>query len=60
MATQLFFCEFKSFIALSFDVKDKNLDSLFDIYETYLDSSKSIFCFVNSNYATIKTRLELL
>lgn len=58
MATQLFFCEFKNFIALSFDVKGNNLDSLFDIYETYLDSNKSIFFFVNSNYATIKTRLE--
>lgn len=58
MATQLFFCEFKNFIALSFDVKGDNLDSLFDIYETYLDSNESIFFFVNSNYATIKTRIE--
>lgn len=61
MNTQLFFCEFKSYIALAFDIVQLDLDSsdldcLFDLYESYLDSDLSIFYFVNINYSNINIR----
>ena len=63
MNTQLFFCEFKSYIALAFDIASidldhSDLDCLFDIYETYLDSNASIFHFVNINFNDINARLK--
>ena len=58
MNTQLFFCEFKSYIALTFEIDQNNLDCLFDIYESYLDSNSSIFHFVNSNFNAINARVN--
>ena len=55
MNTQLFFCEFKNYIALAFEIDQSKLDNLFDIYELYLDSNSSIFHFVNSNFNNIST-----
>lgn len=65
METQLFFCEFKGYIATAFDIASFNLeqsdlDSLFDIYELYLDSNSSIFHFVNSNSNTISARINTI
>lgn len=65
MDTQLFFCEFKSYIAVAFDIANidldcSDLDSLFDIYEAYLDSNLSIFNFVNSNFNNINARINLI
>lgn len=65
MATQLFFCEFKNYLALIFDIAQleltaNDLDCLFDIYETYLDSNTSVFHFVNSNFNAINTRINLI
>ena len=65
MHTQLFFCEFKGYIASAFDIEKlgldhSDLDSLFDIYEAYLDSNSSIFHFVNSNFNLINARLNLI
>ena len=65
MNTQLFFCEFKGYIATAFDIaqldlEHKDLDSLFDIYEAYLDSNSSIFHFVNSNFNNINARINLI
>lgn len=58
METQLFFCEFKSYIASIFEIDQSNLDCLFDIYEAYLDSEASIFHFVNSNFNDISARIN--
>lgn len=65
MNTQLFFCEFKGYIATAFDIDSldldhSDLDSLFDIYEAYLDSNASVFHFVNSNFNHINARLNLI
>ena len=65
MNTQLFFCEFKGYIATAFDIAQleldhSDLDCLFDIYETYLDSDTSVFHFVNSNFNLINARLNLI
>ena len=65
MNTQLFFCEFKGYIAMTFDIAQldldhSDLDSLFDIYEAYLDSDLSIFHFVNSNFNNINARINLI
>lgn len=65
MNTQLFFCEFKDYIAVAFDIASldlcqNDLDSLFDIYEAYLDSNMSIFHFVNSNFNNINARINLI
>ena len=65
MHTQLFFCEFKSYIAIAFDIEQlelehSDLDCLFDIYEAYLDSNASVFHFVNSNFNLINARLNLI
>ena len=65
MPTQLFFCEFKGYIAIAFDIASleldhSDLDSLFDIYEAYLDSNMSVFHFVNSNYNAINARINLI
>jgi len=65
MKTQLFFCEFKGYIALVFDIKQldldhNDLDCLFDMYEAYLDSNTSMFNFVNSNFNIISSRLNLI
>lgn len=65
MNTQLFFCEFKGYIAVAFDIASleldySDLDCLFDIYESYLDSNLSIFHFVNSNFNTINARINLI
>lgn len=63
MHTQLFFCEFKGYIAIAFDIASTNLDHsdldcLFGIYESYLDSDTSVFHFVNSNYDAINSKLK--
>ena len=58
MKTQLFFCEFKNYIALAFEIDQSKLDNLFDIYELYLDSNSSIFHFVNSNFNAISERVN--
>ena len=65
MNTQLFFCEFKGYIATVFDIASldldhSDLDSLFDIYEAYLDSNTSVFHFVNSNFNLINARINLI
>lgn len=65
MHTQLFFCEFKGYIATALDISQlgldhSDLDCLFDIYEAYLDSDLSIFHFVNSNFNTINARINLI
>ena len=65
MNTQLFFCEFKGYIATAFDISkldlDHNdLDCLVDIYEAYLDSNTSVFHFVNSNHDAINARINLI
>ena len=65
MDTQLFFCEFKGYIATAFDIAQLGLDHcdldyLFDIYESYLDSNTSVFHFVNSNHDAINARLNLI
>ena len=65
MNTQLFFCEFKGYIATAFDIAQleldhSDLDCLFDIYEAYLDSNASVFHFVNSNFNIINARLNLI
>lgn len=65
MVTQLFFCEFKGYIATAFDIASldldhSDLDCLFDIYEAYLDSNTSIFNFVNVNYNCINARINLI
>ena len=65
MDTQLFFCEFKGYIATAFDIASldldhSDLDCLFDIYEAYLDSDTSVFHFVNSNFNNINARLNLI
>lgn len=65
MNTQLFFCEFKGYIATAFDItklglEHTDLDCLFDIYEAYLDSNLSVFSFVNSNFNHINARLNLI
>ncbi len=65
MDTQLFFCEFKSYIATAFDIEQlglyhSDLDCLFDIYETYLDSNASVFHFVNSNHDAINARINAI
>ena len=65
MNTQLFFCEFKGYIATAFDIAQlgldhSDLDCLFDIYETYLDSNLSVFHFVNSNHDAINARINLI
>lgn len=65
MNTQLFFCEFKGYIATAFDIAQldldhSDLDPLFDIYEAYLDSNMSIFHFVNMKYNTINARINLI
>ena len=65
MNTQLFFCEFKGYIATGFDIAQlgldhNDLDCLFDIYESYLDSNTSVFHFVNSNFNTINARINLI
>ena len=65
MNTQLFFCEFKGYVATAFDIASLNLDCndldcLFDIYEAYLDSNTSVFHFVNSNFNTINARINLI
>lgn len=65
MNTQLFFCEFKGYIAQAFNIAQldldySDLDCLFDIYEAYLDSNTSIFHFVNSNYNNIAARINLI
>ena len=65
MYTQLFFCEFKGYIASAFDIAQldldhSDLDSLFDIYEAYLDSDTRVFHFVNSNFNHINARLNLI
>ena len=65
MHTQLFFCEFKGYIATAFDIAQleldhSDLDCLFDIYEAYLDSNTSVFYFVNSNFNIINARLNLI
>ncbi len=65
MNTQLFFCEFKGYIATAFDIASldldhSDLDCLFDIYEAYLDSNTSVFHFVNSNFNNINARLNLI
>ena len=65
MNTQLFFCEFKGYIATAFDIAQLDLDHcdldcLFDIYEAYLDSDTSVFHFVNSNFNHINARLNLI
>ena len=58
METQLFFCEFKSYIALVFETDQSKLDYLFDLYESYLDSNSSIFHFVKSNFNDINARVK--
>ena len=65
MNIQLFFCEFKEYIAMFFDIDMRgldhsDLDCLFDIYEAYLDSNASVFHFVNSNFNTINARINLI
>ena len=65
MNTQLFFCEFKGYIATAFDIAQleldySDLDCLFDIYEAYLDSNTSVFHFVNSNFNLINARINLI
>ena len=65
MNSQLFFCEFKEYIAIAFnidqlDLDHSDLDSLFDIYEAYLDSNASIYHFVNSNFNNINARINLI
>ena len=65
MNTQLFFCEFKNYLAVIFDITSldldhSDLDGLFDIYEAYLDGNMSVFHFVNSNFNTINARLNLI
>ena len=65
MNTQLFFCEFKGYIATAFDIASldldhSDLDCLFDIYEAYLDSNTSAFHFVNSNFNIINARINLI
>ena len=65
MHTQLFFCEFKGYIATAFDIAQleldhRDLDCLFDIYEAYLDSNMSVFHFVSSKHAAINARLNLI
>lgn len=65
MNTQLFFCEFKGYIATAFDIAQlgldqSDLDCLFDIYEAYLDSNMSIYAFVNSNFNNINARINLI
>ena len=65
MHTQLFFCEFKGYIATAFNIAElgldhNDLDSLFDIYEAYLDSNTSVFHFVKSNFNLINARLNLI
>ena len=65
MHTQLFFCEFKGYIATAFDIASldldcNDLDCLFDIYEAYLDSDTSVFHFVNSNFNHINARINLI
>ena len=65
MNTQLFFCEFKGYIATAFDIAQlgldqSDLDCLFDIYEAYLDSNMSIYAFVNNNFNNINARLNLI
>ena len=63
MDTQLFFCEFKGYIATAFNTANlgldhNDLDCLFDIYEAYLDSNASVFHFVNSNHDIINARIN--
>ena len=65
MYTQLFFCEFKGYIATAFDIAQLeldhgDLDCLFDIYEAYLESNTSVFHFVNINFNLINARLNLI
>ena len=65
MNAQLFFCEFKGYIASAFDITSldldhSDLDCLFDIYEAYLDSDTSVFHFVNSNFNLINARINLI
>ena len=65
MNTQLFFCEFKDYIATACDIvklglDQSDLDCLFDIYESYLDSNASVFHFVNSNFNLINARINLI
>lgn len=65
MNTQLFFCEFKNYLAIAFDIAQleltaNDLDCLFDIYEAYLDSNTSIYHFVNSNFNNINARINLI
>ncbi len=65
MDTQLFFCEFKGYIATAFDIAQleldhSDLDCLFDIYEVYLDSNASVFHFVNSNHDAINARINAI
>ena len=65
MDAQLFFCEFKGYIATAFDIAQldldhNDLDCLFDIYEAYLDSNTSVFHFVNSNHDVINARIDLI
>lgn len=65
MNTQLFFCEFKGYIATAFNIAQlgldhSDLDCLFDIYEAYLDSNTSVFHFVNINFNLINARLNLI
>ena len=65
MTTQLFFCEFKGYIATAFsiaqlDLDYSDLDCLFDLYEAYLNSNASIYHFVNSNFNAINARINLI
>ena len=65
MHTQLFFCEFKGYLATVFNIAQldldySDLDCLFDLYEAYLNSGASIFHFVNSNYNAINARINLI
>ena len=65
MSAQLFFCEFKNYLSLVFDIsqldlEQNDLDCLFDVYEAYLDSQSSIYHFVISNYNMINARINLI
>ena len=65
MATQLFFCEFKGYIAIVFNIDQidldySDLDCLFYLYEAYLNSNASIYHFVNSNYNAINAKINLI
>lgn len=65
MTTQLFFCEFKGYIAIAFNIDQldldySDLDCLFDLYEAYLDSGASVYHFVNSNSSNINARINLI